>query len=126
MAFWNRIINWFRDLSARDRLINDLKLNYKMKRFFNILFGKSKRDKIRDSILNEDIDFSNVVSSSLLAKRLYDELKTICHPDRFKDERDKERANELSQLVNQNKGNYNTLIFLKERIYNELPINKNN
>ncbi|MBP3419091.1 MAG: hypothetical protein J6K74_00665 [Marinifilaceae bacterium] len=23
MAFWNRIINWFRDLSARDRLIND-------------------------------------------------------------------------------------------------------
>lgn len=23
MAFWNRIINWFKDLSARDRLIND-------------------------------------------------------------------------------------------------------
>ena len=23
MAFWNRIINWFRDLSERDRLIND-------------------------------------------------------------------------------------------------------
>ena len=23
MAFWNKIINWFRDLSERDRLIND-------------------------------------------------------------------------------------------------------
>jgi hypothetical protein len=23
MAFWNRIINWFRDLSERDRLINE-------------------------------------------------------------------------------------------------------
>ena len=23
MAFWNRIINWFRDLSERNRLIND-------------------------------------------------------------------------------------------------------
>ena len=23
MAFWNRIINWFKDLSARDKLIND-------------------------------------------------------------------------------------------------------
>ena len=23
MAFWDRIINWFKDLSARDRLIND-------------------------------------------------------------------------------------------------------
>ncbi len=23
MAFWNRIVNWFRDLSERDRLIND-------------------------------------------------------------------------------------------------------
>lgn len=23
MAFWDRIVNWFKDLSARDRLIND-------------------------------------------------------------------------------------------------------
>ena len=23
MAFWNRIIDWFRDLSERNRLIND-------------------------------------------------------------------------------------------------------
>ena len=26
MAFWNRIINWFKDLSERDRLINDFNM----------------------------------------------------------------------------------------------------
>jgi hypothetical protein len=27
MAFWNRIINWFRDLSERERLINDFNIS---------------------------------------------------------------------------------------------------
>lgn len=27
MAFWNRIVNWFRDLSERDRLINDFNIS---------------------------------------------------------------------------------------------------
>lgn len=27
MAFWNRIINWFRDLSERERLINDFNMS---------------------------------------------------------------------------------------------------
>ena len=27
MAIWNRIINWFRDLSERDRLINDFNVS---------------------------------------------------------------------------------------------------
>ena len=96
----------------------------KVQRFFCKFFGTSEKDRIRDNILNEDIDFSNVVSSSLLAKSLYDELKKVCHPDRFLNEKDKEKSNELFQLVSQNKGNYKALILLKERIYNELLINK--
>ena len=75
-------------------------------------------------ILEEEIDFENIVSSSLLAKSLYDELKKICHPDRFLNEQDINKANELFQLVTQNKGDYNKLLSLKERIYRELPINK--
>ena len=98
----------------------------KITRFFRGLFRNSETDKIRDKILNEEIDFSNVVSSSLLAKNLYDELKKICHPDRFLNEQDINKANELFQLVTQNKGDYNKLLSLKERIYNELPIVKNN
>lgn len=96
----------------------------KIAKFFRGLFRTSEIDKIRDKILNEEIDFSNVVSSSLLAKNLYDELKKICHPDRFLNEQDINKANELFQLVTQNKGDYNKLLSLKERIYRELPINK--
>ena len=96
----------------------------RIKRFFCSLFGESEKDKIRDKILSEEIDFGNVVSSSLLAKSLYDELKKICHPDKFQKEEDISKATELFQLLVQNKGNYNNLLFLKERIYNELPINQ--
>ena len=93
-----------------------------IKRFFCSLFGESEKDKIRDKILSEEIDFGNIVSSSLLAKGLYDELKKVCHPDKFQKEEDINKATELFQLLVQNKGNYNNLLFLKERIYNELPI----
>ena len=92
--------------------------------FFSNLFKTSERDKIREQILVEEIDFGNVVSSSLLAKSLYDELKKVCHPDRFLKEQDIIKANEIFQLVTQNKGDYNKLLSLKERIYSELPINR--
>lgn len=95
----------------------------KIGRFFRGLFKTSETDKLRNQILNEEIDFGNVVSSSLLAKNLYDELKKICHPDRFLNEQDINQANELFQLVTQNKGDYNKLLSLKEQIYKELPIN---
>lgn len=99
----------------------------KIKSFFRKLLGPSEKDKMREMILSEDIDFNNVISSSLLAKGLYDELKKVCHPDRFYNEKDIDKANELFQLINQNKGDLNKLQSLKERIYTELPIkNKNN
>ena len=93
-----------------------------IKRFFCSLFGESEKDKIRDKILSEEIDFGNIVSSSLLAKGIYNELKKVCHPDKFQKEKDISKATELFQLLVQNKGNYNNLLSLKERIYNELPI----
>ena len=92
--------------------------------FFNRIFSKSEEEILRDKILKESIDFGNVVSSSLLAKGLYDELKTICHPDRFHTGSDTQKANELFQLINQNKGDYNKLMQLKEQVYNELPVQK--
>lgn len=96
----------------------------KVKRFFSSLFRDSEKDKIRDKILSEEIDFGNIVSSSLLAKGLYDELKKNCHPDKFQKEEDINKATELFQLLVQNKGDYNKLLSLKERIYNELPIKR--
>ena len=37
MAFWNRIVNWFRDLSERDRLIKDFNSSARNKR---VLYDK--------------------------------------------------------------------------------------
>ena len=94
----------------------------RIKKFFKSVFAKSEKDILRDDILNESIDFGNVVSSSLLAKDLYDELKKICHPDRFQNELDINKANELFQLITQYKGDYDKLLQIKVRIYKELPI----
>lgn len=96
----------------------------KIKKIFSSLFEKTEKDEMRDKILSEEIDFGNIVSSSLLAKGIYDELKKVCHPDKFQKEQDINKATELFQLLVQNKGDYNKLLSLKERIYNELPINK--
>lgn len=94
----------------------------RIKHFIKNIFQKSERTKFREKVLSEDIDFTNVVSSSLLAKGLYDELKKVCHPDRFHSEQDINKATELFQMITQNKGDFNKLQSLKEQIYNELPI----
>lgn len=85
-----------------------------------------KRDirKARKEVLEEKIDFDNIVSSAFHAKELYDELKTVCHPDRFHDSETIAKATELFQAVTQNKGNYSVLQELKDRMYRELPISK--
>lgn len=98
----------------------------KIKRLFSCLFGDSEKEKMRDKILSEEIDFGNIVSSSLLAKGLYDELKKVCHPDKFQKEEDINKATELFQLLVQNKGDYSKLLSIKEQIYNELPIKNKN
>ena len=88
------------------------------------IFAKSDKAKFREKILNEKIDFNNVVSSSLLAKQIYDELKVLVHPDRFHDPETIAKATELFQLIHQNKGDYDQLLNLRERAYVELPIKK--
>ena len=98
----------------------------RIKQFIKNIFQKSERTKFREKVLSENIDFTNIVSSSLLAKGLYDELKKVCHPDRFHNEQDIAKATELFQLITQNKSDFNKLQSLKEQIYNELPIDKTN
>lgn len=95
-----------------------------IKRFLQYFARKKEIRRTRKKILNEQIDFNNIVSSAFHAKDLYDELKIICHPDRFHDSETILKATELFQLVTQNKGNYDVLLQLKERIYNELLIGK--
>lgn len=96
----------------------------RIKQLIQSVFGKSERSRFRDKVLNEHIDFANVVSSSLLAKQMYDDLKVLVHPDRFQDSEIILKATEIFQLVHQNRGDYDKLLQLKERAYAELPLGK--
>ena len=93
-----------------------------IKRILQYFSRRKEIHRANKKVLDEQIDFDNIVSSAFHAKELYDELKTICHPDRFHDSETISKATELFQLVTQNKGNYGVLLQLKERIYSELPI----
>lgn len=84
-----------------------------VKRLFQYYVRKKEIHKAREKILEEQIDFDNIVSSAFHAKELYDELKTVCHPDRFLEEDVMSKATELFQAVTQNKGNYDELLKLK-------------
>lgn len=95
-----------------------------IKRLLTYFARKKEIRMAKKKVLDEQIDFDNIVSSAFHAKELYDELKTICHPDRFNDSETIAKATELFQAITENKGNYDVLLQLKERIYNELPINK--
>ena len=81
---------------------------------------RSRVAKIKENVMKESIDMSNVINSSFNASRLYDELKKACHPDRFIDENIKEKANILFQQVTQHKRDYKKLLELQERINEEL------
>lgn len=87
-------------------------------------FRKNKRveSDMRKKILNEDINFNDVIYNSFHAQSLYDELKRLCHPDRFLDQRKNHLANELFQKLTENKHNYNELVKLKVIIDKELRL----
>lgn len=95
-----------------------------IKRIFQYLSNRKEMRMAKKKVLEEQIDFDNIISSAFHAKELYDELKTTCHPDRFQDSAIIKKATELFQSVTESKGNYNILLKLKDRIYNELPVNK--
>ena len=78
--------------------------------------------RIKENVMKESIDMSNVINSSFNASSLYDELKKKCHPDRFIDENLKERAYMLFQQVTLYKRDYKKLLELQERINKELKM----
>jgi len=61
---------------------------------------------------------ANVIRSMAHAKKLHRELIVLAHPD--KNAANRELAEELSELVNENRYNYDELMKLKQRIQREL------
>ena len=60
----------------------------------------------------------NIVESMSKAKSLYKSLIKEAHPDRHPN--NKKRAEELTQLINKSKYNYEELLKLQKRIITEL------
>jgi len=82
----------------------------------------------KNSMLKENLkgkkeeDIDNVIASIFHSKDLYDTLKIKCHPDRFFDIKEIEKATELFQQITENKSNYKILKQIEERAMKELNI----
>lgn len=72
----------------------------------------------------EDVDFNNIIVSSFHAGDLYNQLKKVCHPDRFSSNPElMSKADDLFQQITQNKHDLKKLQELKAEAIKELHIN---
>ncbi|MCQ2304588.1 MAG: hypothetical protein MJZ97_06325 [Bacteroidales bacterium] len=95
-----------------------------------LIFRKSdkrtdEKSKIKNDVKNEgDINFDNTLMSAFHSKKLYDELKTKCHPDRFVGDDEKMAiANTIFQEITKNKRNFQKLEELKIEAEEKLNVN---
>ena len=81
------------------------------------------KSKLKQRIMDEtaDIGFANITHDWEKAKRLQEELRKKCHPDKFPDEL-VEKATEIFQAVGKSRYNYNELQELKAIAEKELKI----
>jgi hypothetical protein len=89
----------------------------------NIKMKHSREYQAKQRILREDqIDWNNTMYV-FKAQELYNQLKVVCHPDRFTDPQLKAVATDLFQRITKNKTNYKELQKLKEEAKQMLSVN---
>ena len=77
----------------------------------------------KQRVLRDDqIDWNNTMHV-FKAQELYNQLKVVCHPDRFTDPQLNSIATDLFQRITKNKTNYKELQKLKEEARQMLSIN---
>lgn len=74
----------------------------------------TEKDRIVSEILESKIDFQNIFRSSFEATSLYNQLKTLYHPDKFLTAEKKEIATKLFQEITLNKHDYKKLLEIKQ------------
>lgn len=90
---------------------------------FNMKMKHSKEYQAKQRILREDqIDWNNTMYV-FKAQELYNQLKVVCHPDRFTDPQLNSVATDLFQRITKNKTNYKELQKLKEEAKQMLSVN---
>lgn len=96
---------------------------------FLILIRRSKTEKqsrknFKKELINQDVDFNNIINSSFNSEALYDILKVKCHPDRFPTDLEKNAIAEiLFQEISESKTNSKRLLELKQEAERKLSIN---
>ena len=89
----------------------------------NMKMKHSKEYQAKQRILREDqIDWNNTMYV-FKAQELYNQLKVVCHPDRFTDPQLNSVATDLFQRITKNKTNYKELQKLKEEAKQMLSVN---
>lgn len=89
----------------------------------NIKMKHSKEYQAKQRILRKDqIDWNNTMYV-FKAQELYNQLKVVCHPDRFTDSQLNSVATDLFQRITKNKTNYKELLKLQEEAIDKLNIN---
>ena len=93
-----------------------------------LLFSKSKsydkKSRIKKQVKMEgDIDFGNIIDSSFNATKLYKDLITQCHPDRFEPDKEKVAiASDISLRLGKYKNDIKMLNIIKEEALFKLNI----
>lgn len=91
-----------------------------------LMIIKSRKDvdlKLKKQVMEEDVDFDNLINSAFNSDKLWDELRKKCHPDRFGGDEIKIKiAGEIQAEINKNKNNVKVLQDLKVRAEKELDI----
>ena len=89
----------------------------------NMKMKHSKEYQAKQRILREEqIDWNNTMYV-FKAQELYNQLKVVCHPDRFTNPQLNSIATDLFQKITKNKTNYKELQKLKEEAIDKLNIN---
>lgn len=84
---------------------------------------KRNNSKPKEKILDEEIDFRNILNSSFNASKIYNDLIRKCHPDRFTGDIEKIKiANQISAEITQNKNNIKKLNEIAEKAKHLLNI----
>ncbi len=92
-----------------------------------LLKRQQKQTKIRHQFKTDakkgEVDFNNIIISSFHAGDLYNQLKKVCHPDRFSSDPElAAKADNLFQQITQNKHDLKKLQELKIKAVQELHI----
>ena len=67
-----------------------------------------------------NVDFSSLFISMGQGQRLFNQLKVMCHPDKFAGKEEERLAEELFKLIQENCTDYGKLLSIKERVVKEL------